>query len=186
MTLKGDKRPRDRAAGIIRGLQTALESLPTEQEKQQLVDSLEQLRSFIDELGKSVASIPTAETMADARTALERLERVYVKANTSPWLAATIGGRPGSKRRSDTRPLSDDEKQEGQRLAQELSELPTDQVEAKLLDENQYPGRYLRAVAQVFGIRSTKGFSRESLAHQIAMKVANARGYRALRGGSRG
>lgn len=180
MSPKGEKRPRDRATGIIRGLQAALESLPSEQEKRQLVASLDRLRGFIDELRESVVRVPTGESMADARAALERLEQVYVKASSSPWLATTIGIAP--KRKSGTTPLSDDEKQKGQRLAQALAELPADQVEANLLDENKYSGRSLRAVAQAFGIRSTKGFSRESLAHQIAMKVANARGYRALRG----
>jgi hypothetical protein len=173
-------RPKDRATRLLRGLQAALESLPSEQEKQQLVASLDQLRAFIDELRESVVSIPTGEGMGDAKAALEKLEHVYVKAASSPWLAATIGISP--KRKASARPLSDQEKEEGGRLAQRLENLPTEQVEAKLIDEEQYPARQLRAVAQAFGIRSTKGYSRESLAHQIAMKIANARGYRALRG----
>ncbi len=180
MSPTGGKMPRDRATALIRGLQTALGSLPSDQEKLQLLESLDRLRVFIDELRESVVKLPVAETQADTKAALEQLEQVYLKATSSPWLAATIGIAP--RKKSGTRPLSGDEKQAGQRLAQKLAELPTDQVEANLLDESQYPSRSLHAVAQAFGIRSTKGFSRESLAHQIAMKVANARGYRALRG----
>ena len=62
-----------------------------------------------------------------------------------------------------------------------MKSLPVDEIRSKLQSES-YPMRTLRSVASAVGVRPTKGLSRETLAHQVAMRIANLRGYELLRG----
>ncbi len=65
----------------------------------------------------------------------------------------------------------------------ELEPLPVDDIKARLRDDTRYSVGELRAAAAVAGIPSHRKLGREALAHQIAMKIANLRGYQRLGGG---
>ena len=57
-------------------------------------------------------------------------------------------------------------------------------VVAEALALNELSARDLKAVASVMGVRSNQRTSRDALAHQIATKITNTRGYRSLRDGA--
>lgn len=63
----------------------------------------------------------------------------------------------------------------------ELEPLPVDDIKARLRDENLYSVAQLRSIAAA-GMRSRRKLGRDALAHQIAMKIANFRGYQRLGG----
>jgi hypothetical protein len=64
----------------------------------------------------------------------------------------------------------------------ELESLPVDDIQARHRDENLYSVAQLRSVAAAAGMRSHRKLGRDALAHQIAMKIANFRGYQRLGG----
>ncbi len=66
---------------------------------------------------------------------------------------------------------------------QELEALPVDEIRRRL-EGGSTPLTELRAVASLLGIRPVKKLSRDALSHQIAMKIANYRGYQQLRIGT--
>ena len=70
----------------------------------------------------------------------------------------------------------------GRAIMAELEPLPVDDIKARLRDENRYSVAELRGAAAVVGIPSHRKLGRQALAHQIAMKIANLRGYERLGG----
>lgn len=78
---------------------------------------------------------------------------------------------------------TNDEVATAQRILGELQVLPIDQMRMRLNDEGAIPVRLLQAMASQLGIRSVLRTGRDVLAHQVASKISNYRGYKGLRAG---
>jgi hypothetical protein len=62
-----------------------------------------------------------------------------------------------------------------------LSMMPVDDARTELAGD-RYSIAAIRRIAAVLGIRGASRLTREALVHQIAMKLANYRGYQRLGG----
>ena len=99
---------------------------------------------------------------------------------SSPILSAAAGMNVASPRSTVPVP-SPDEIQNANLALARFESLPIDQLRVAL---GQMGLRELKAMATSIGVRSTQRMSQEALAHQIATKITNTRGYRSLRDGS--
>jgi hypothetical protein len=113
------------------------------------------------------------------KRALDDLSALFEKAKANPILAAAIGMRTPPLRPS-TRLPSAEEAENARRAIAQFDELPIDQLRLALASKNLSE---LKALATELGMRSTQRTSQEALAHQIATRITNTRGYRSLRNG---
>jgi hypothetical protein len=155
--------------------------LPTAEEKRQVLDALNQLTAFLGEVQGAFERLPSAQDADDVKKSLEKLETLQASVDQTSALATFLKPRRSTTGSRD-KPLTEPEKEKGAKLLDSLMSMRTESVDLLLGDDNRCSWRDLRAVAFALGIRSSKGFNRDSLAHQISTKVANARGYRVLRG----
>lgn len=174
--------PRSRLQKPLFGtLSQLIHSLPTAEEKRQVLNALNQLAVFLGEVQGAFERLPSSEDADGVKKSLEKLEALQASVDQRSALATFLKPRRPTTGSRD-RPLTEPEKERGSKLLDRLMSMRTESVDLLLEDDSQCPWRDLRAVAFALGIRSSKGFNRDSLVHQISTKVANARGYRVLRG----
>ncbi len=166
---------------LLSGLRDIISALPTEVEKQEIQTSFNILIEFLMNMQKNFGMLPSVEDTNEVSRAIQKLEELYVKAEANPTLASTMGLNRSPRIRRTKAKIMPEEITQAKTTLDNLEELPTDQIRSKLQSEN-YPLSELRAIASVMGIRSIEKLSRDALAHQITMKIANRRGYQILRG----
>lgn len=178
---KPSKQRRSRLEVFLKHLNGILDALPSDSEKQEIEGALVKLIGFMNDLKARLELVPSAEEVSGLRVAAQRLEQALMSAENDPVLAGVFGlARPQAGRR-ESRAASEASSAAGRSALEALQALSVDEIRSKLQSDS-YPLATLRAVASVLGVRPTKGLSREALAHQVTMRIANTRGYERLRG----
>ena len=172
------KRRRQKFESFLTHLRHILESLPSDSEKREAEEALTRLIEFLTDVKARLKVLPSEEEVSTLQTAVRTLEETFAKAEGDPVLAGVLGvKRVGVKRRkSDGLVL-----EEAKRAVEALESLPVEEIRSKL-GSDLYPLKTLRAIASVLGLKPMKGVGREALVHQVAMRIANVRGYERLRG----
>jgi hypothetical protein len=171
-----------RAEKFMQGLRALVESLPPESEKQRIAADLDRVIEFLAEIRRTVGSLPSQESTAALRSAVDSLDALFSRARASAPLATALGLRPADHKPKSP-PLTEADSARARTLLERLDKLPLEELRADLENTSTTPPRDLHAIAALMGIRSTQRTSREALVHQIASKIANARGYESLRRG---
>jgi hypothetical protein len=169
-----------RAQAFADSLRGLVESLPSQLEKEQFLSQLREVIAFLNDVKERLQAVPAREDVADVRMAISRLDNLFDKAKASPLLAAAVGMSPRPPR-PKTQPLGSAEINEAKGSLGRLESLPIDELRA-LLDQMEL--RQLQALAGALGIRITSRAAQDVLAHQVATKITNVRGYRSLRDGT--
>lgn len=175
-TRKGDRASFD-GDTFIQRLAKLVESLPAADEQQKNAAALDDIIHFLMDMRERIAKIPTQEDVRSVRLALNELSALFAKAQSNPVLAAAVGLRAPPLRSLTPVPSTEDIDDAKRAIAQ-FEQLPIDQLRLAL--DAKSAGQ-LKAVAAQLGVRSSQRISREALAHQIATKITNTRGYRSLR-----
>jgi hypothetical protein len=165
------------ADSFVQRLTKLVECLPTADEMQRNTAALDEIIRFLMNMRERIAKIPTREDATSVRLALEELSDLFTKAQSNPVLAAAVGLR-APPLRSPTPVLSTEDIEDAKRAIAQFERLPIDQLRLALEDKSTGE---LKALAAQLGIHSAHRISREALAHQIATKITNTRGYRSLR-----
>jgi hypothetical protein len=156
-----------------------LDGLPSESNRQQVVSQLQTLIQFLSDLKGRLAAIPTLEEATGARKAIDELASLFAQAKSNPVLGAAVGVSK-ARQRPKPPPVTSEEIDRAKLMMTRFESLPIDQLRTAV---NDLSSRDLRAVASALGIRSSQRTSHAALAHQIATKISNTRGYRNLRDG---
>ncbi|HZT32770.1 MAG TPA: hypothetical protein VE999_01665 [Gemmataceae bacterium] len=172
-----------KAEKFVQSLRGLVESLPSESEKQQLSANLDMVIGFLSEIKKTVGSLPSQESAVSVQAAIDGLNSLFARARSSAPLAGALGLQP-CDRKPKAVPVTEVDSERARALLEKLEKLPINDLRANLENSSATSPRDLHAIAALLGIRSTQRSSRESLVHQIASKIANARGYEALRRGT--
>ncbi len=174
---------------LVAALQSAVKSLPTASEKQELRLLINELVLFLTDLRDSLDLIPAIEDAAKAERALEALGELFRRAEDNSTLAIALGvgpsadpGRSKGRRSSVTPERTEQEPVQVQGLLERLRQQPVESIRRELEAPEHHSLAILRGIATQLGIRGTAKLSRETMAHQISMKIANFRGYQSLRG----
>ena len=177
--------PRQRPGGFFktqaftRSFRALLDSLPSEADRQRTAAELDALIQFLTELRERLTAIPSRDDAIGAREALDRLDAWFTTVKESPIVAAAIGVKPTAARPKSV-PLSSEDIERAKATLATLDPLPIDELRTTL---NQMAPRELRSVASAIGIRTTQRVAHDAVAHQIATKITNARGYKSLKEG---
>lgn len=180
MTDNARRRP-GQTKQLLERLKELLLALPSESEKREAEAQFSSLIQFLKDLQDNLRELPDRESTGDIREGVQRLEDLFSRAEADPNLAAVLGLRRATKKKQGPLPATPQELTVARGAIDHLQALPLDESRTKLQNENLYPLTVLRAIASSLRIRSGSKLSRESLVHQIAMKLANLRGYEHLR-----
>lgn len=171
-----------KAKEFLGRLQSTVQGLPTDAEKTQAKEGIAALTEFLGTLESTIDSLPSADEVGRITEALKSLESLFTKAEANPVLAGLVPPARAAARRK-TSPTTPAREKNGARAdLDQLSDLPAEEIRARLLDENGYSLSRLRAMAELLKINGPDKLGRESLAHQVTMKIANYRGYQRLSG----
>lgn len=176
----GKRRGYQSMTDFIEKLSTLVEGLPSNLDKESMRRSTDVLIDFFGQLRNAFARVPSKEDAVSIKESLEKLSDLIAQAQNDPLLSNMLGLRRKPVRRyGGTAPAVEADRLDF--VLRSLESLPVDQIR-ETLQTDQYTLDEVRGVATKVGIRSTARLSRESLAHQIATKIANFRGYRQLGG----
>ncbi len=182
MARKGEKRADFKKLTL--NLQEFANSLPTSSEKEELGRSLNAIISFLSEIQQTLNAVPSREEAARMHDALQALEKFAKRMESSPAVAAILGVAKLRHSRISPATYSEEEIASAQSLLTEMEGLPIDEMRSRLLDEGTLSLRKLQVLASSLGIKAVQRAGRDALAHQVASKISNYRGYQGLRAGT--
>jgi len=167
---------------LFKGLKTFLTSLPSEEEKKELIRTLNETQNFLDEIRLLIEAVPTMESSRELSEGLSRLDILVDRANKDRGLRKLLGLR-GSSNSDARKALSpDDSDSRALSLQKELDHLDTSDVRA-FLDQLQEPRSVLTKLAGLLGMRTRSKERKADLIQRIAIHIENQRGYDLLRTG---
>lgn len=178
MGARSPKKRTDEKA-LLLGLRELIGLLPTANERREMQEHLETLIEFLTTMKRHVETLPAAEDLAGAETALARLEEMADQAHAQQVLAMVgLRGRSTGARRKS--PSSEEKRARARETLERLEGLSVEEVRSRLEPASAYSVTEIRAIAKELGIGSPAKLKREALVHQIATKLANYQGYRLL------
>ncbi len=166
---------------LFKGLRTLLASLPSEEEKAELLQTLRETIDFLQELQLLVEAFPTAESGQPLSQGLSRLDILADRAANDAPLRRMMGLRGQQGSRAKNVNGSGDAKHRAKRLAERLNDSESADVE-ELLRRSREPISVLTELAASLGLRTRSKELKTELINRIATHITNQRGYRLLRG----
>ena len=166
---------------LFKGIRTLLTSLPTEEEKSELIRTLRETSDFLGELQALVEAFPTVESSVNLSQGLSRLDILAARASNDAPLRKLMGFRSsrGSQVKNDNG--AEDSKVRVDRLAQRIEASENTDV-TSLLEQSGEPMSVLTDLADSLGLRIRSRERKADLIKRVATHVTNQRGYRILRG----
>ena len=164
---------------LFRGLKNLLNSLPTEEEKRELLRNLKEAQDFLEELRALVDAIPTMESSHELSAGLSRLDVLTARAYHDAGLRKLLGLRGLTSGRIRRPAAREDENGRAGELKAAVAQSETSDI-ADLLSRE--PLAVLKELAGSFGIRTPSRERKPDLIRRIETHVENQRGYALLRG----
>ena len=167
---------------LFKGLRTLLASLPSEEEKDELIQTLRETRDFLEELHILIETIPTMESSASLSQGLSRLDILADRAVNDAPLRRLMGLRGSQGNRGRVVNGAEDAKSRADNLARSLKDSESSDL-VSLLERSGEPISVLAEMATSLGLRTRSKERKADLIRRIATHVTNQRGYKLLRGG---
>ena len=166
---------------LFRGFRTLLTSLPSEEEKSELIRTLTEAQDFLGALRLLIEAIPTMESSQELSEGLSRLDILANRGRSDAGLRRLLGLKnpvpPGSRRAL----FREDVEARAHKLEQELAKMETPDLVVSL-EQSREPLAVLIELANRLRIRARSKERRADLTKRIATHIANQRGYSLLRG----
>ena len=177
--MKGNSRyPTD---SLFKGVKTLLASLPSEEEKNELINTLGETKNFIEEMQKLVAAFPTIESSRDVSEGLSRLDILAAQANNDAPLRKVMGLKPPQTSSAKAPIGPDDVALRATRLERIVRNSETDEL-TKVLEGSGEPVTVFMELARSLGLRTRKKERKADLIGRIKTHIGNQREYKILRG----
>jgi hypothetical protein len=163
-------------------LKKIFDDLPTATEKEEMVNSINSLKTVLDELGKSLFSLPTADEASRAKESLTKLENII---DSNPLLRTYTARNTKStsrKIKNGARPESSSIILNIAPILDRLIAMPEDNLRHELNDSNGITNNMLRAMLTHLGRKVSSKDTRKEMVEQLIVTVVNRRTYQGLRG----
>lgn len=165
---------------LMKGMRALLTSLPSNEEKDELIRTLNEAQSFLEELRLLVESIPTLESSQQLAEGLSRLDILADRARNDGGLRRLMGLRePKSRAKRPATPA--DSEARARKLEQGVAHLEGQDI-AVALERSGEPLSVLIELAGQLGLKTRSKERKVELIGRIATHMSNWRGYRLLRG----
>lgn len=169
------------ADSLFKGIKALLTSLPSKEEKNELLQTLSETQTFLDELRSLVEAVPTMESSRELSEGLSRLDILAARAHSDSGIRKVLGLRSSSEPKIRKSPSLGDTRTQAMRLKQQISKSQTSEI-VVLLNRSREPLPVLAELAALLGMRTRSRERKSDLINRIATHVENQRGYRLLRG----
>ncbi len=161
-------------------LKEIIAELPTDARKQEVLENLDLLSKHIQDMKERIRLLPNDSRRSEIINAIDLISNFVESAKENAPVGAALGLPFRRTSRVGVRKVS--ESQVGERLFNELSALPTDEILRRLLDYKNISMADLRALAMRIGMKHQESLKRADLVDQIVkLGFANIRGYERLR-----
>lgn len=167
---------------LFKGLRTLLASLPSEEERTELIQTLGETIDFLQELQLLVEAFPTAESSQSLSQGLSRLDILADHAANNAPLRRMMGLRGSQGPRAKNINGVEDAKSRAGRLAEKLNSSESSDV-ARLIEQSKEPVSVLNELAASLGLRTRSKERKADLINRISTHITNERGYKLLRNG---
>ncbi len=168
---------------FMKGLRGLIDSLPSEEEKAELIAVLRDARAFLAEVETLVEAFPTVESSADLAQSVSRLDVLANSAVNDAHLRKLMGLRSPQSGHSKPVNGAEDAKDRAAALERTLND-SSDSSVPDLLERSGEPMAVLTELAAALGLRTRSKERKADLIKRISTHVVNQRGYRLLRGES--
>ena len=166
---------------ILETLEETLNHFPTETERERFIMNIDAVINFFQSLRERVRSLPNDEEQRKVLSAIKDITNFLQSAEKSPVLATALGLAYEKKTLAKPR-QAEVTPQSVEPLLNELKNLPTEQIQKKLVDYKSVTMDELRALASLLGIKHEQRIKRQDLVDKIVkIGFANIRGYDILR-----
>ncbi len=169
---------------LFKGLRTLLTSLPSEEEKTEIIQTLRETRVFLEELQLLIEAFPTIESSQDLSQNLSRLDILANRAANNAPLRRFMGLKGSQTPKARGVNGGEDVRTRAEKLERVLSGSETLDVES-LIEQSGEPISVLTELAASLGLRTRSKERKAELRKRIATHITNRRGYKLLRGGDR-
>ncbi len=163
-------------------LKKIFDDFPTATEREEMVSSINNLKTVLDELGKSLSSLPTADEASRAKESLAKLENII---DSNPLLRSYTARGTKSKSRkikNSTQPKSSSITLNITPILERLATMPEANLRHELNDSNGITNNMLRAILTHLGRKVSSKNTRKEMVEQLIVTVVNRRTYQGLRG----
>lgn len=178
---KGSDR-QTRARSLFHAIGELSTMLPTVEQRTHALNAVSELEAFLRDVRTWLETVPVQTENGQLRSALATLDDLAAKVEQAPLLSGVFGTSAKAKPRKNAPPPVGSGEQ-AERLLASFRDQSLDQIRQQLLEDESIPVRDLRAMAASLSLRVSSKVSRQHLAHQLTVRIANARGYRHLSGG---
>jgi hypothetical protein len=160
--------------GFIKGLQSLLDTLPSESQKQEINNAFTELIGFLADMRNLLLAMPSTEDSAYIRQSLQKLAEFYASAQKVPIIAASVGAGPKStNRNSSASPRKESDIDVNEVLAS-LTKLSSEEIRSRL-DGKTYSKKSLQLIASELGMKLASNETKTSLSEKIANDIVNQR-----------
>ena len=166
----------------MKGLRTLLASLPSEEEKAQLIQTLHETKDFLEELRLLLEAFPTTDSSQGLEQSISRLDILADRAARNAPLRRLMGLKAPQKPKSRNGAKGEGVSSRAAQLEKALAAAESSDVVA-LLERSGEPVAVLMEVGASLGLRMRSKGRKVELIQRIAAHIINQRGSRALRGG---
>ena len=166
---------------LFKGMRTLLASLPTEEEKEELLQTLRETTKFLEELQLLVEVFPTTESSQSLTQGLSRLDILADRAVNDAPLRKLMGIRGSQGHKGKSVNGTQDVKIRADRLLKQLDHSTSADI-MELIEKSKEPLSVLNELAMLLGLQTRSKERKADLIKRIATHITNQQGYRLLRG----
>ncbi len=170
-----------RTDSLFKGLRALLSSLPSEEEKGELIRTLSAAQSFLEEFRLLVEAVPTMESSRELTEGLSRLDILVERADKDAGMRRLLGLRGATGADGKKTVNREGVEAQARQLKLQLIQRDTSDVLASL-NQSRQSLAILTKLAALLGMRTRSKERKSELIKRIATHIENQRGYRLLRG----
>lgn len=168
---------------LFKGLRALISSLPSEEEKKALMQTLRDAQDFLGELQKLIEAFPTVETSQGLTQGLSHLDIMAERVSSNAPLRRLMGLKSSQSAKGKSTNGKQDIKSRAIELENRVASSESADVENTIQMSGE-PVSVLCELASSLGLRTRKKERRAELVHRIATHLKNQRGYKVLRDGT--
>ena len=170
---------------LFKGVRALLTSLPSEEEKSELLQTLRETAKFLEELQLLVEAFPTTESSQSLAQGLSRLDILADRAVNDAPLRKLMGIRSPQGYRGKGVNGTEDAKIRAEKLHKKLHDSTSADI-MELIEKSKEPISVLTELAILLGLQTRSKERKAELIKRIATHITNQQGYRLLRGENSG
>jgi hypothetical protein len=162
---------------FIKGIGQIVEKIPTDEERRNIIKSIDELIRFLQDLEKKLEAMPTDSKRQEIKRAAQAIYSFLEEARADPLKASILGLSIFAKTKGRKAPVILNE-EELQKAVREIESTPVPELTTKLMAYNKPQLIYL---GKKFHTHVTEKMSKVDIVNKIAKSLENVRGYELLR-----